>query len=405
MEEKREIKVRLSTVVYLFIILVLLVSLGVVYYLGFVKDDNTNNMLADEETTEINENKTGTNQMKLGKHYIQSNETPLDDELNTIDCDISFLENNKFNAYIGWGNSVSGTYTIIVNNIVKCLINSAKGEYSPEQDTYAEISFKINSNSEIEVIGASETYMIKLTDLDENGNYIITNEDKKMPLEITKGIKYILDENVYEQNLKEDNEKEVISKIAEEDKRFVINDIVKNGDKYTVSAYILEEETRKISEQEYKNILKGQEMTFRNIKWKYDKNASEEDVVYLKAVGNYNNMSYTPELSLVYDDNKKVAYVSNVAGIGVNLCDYSEEINFQVSSDIKVCAYWGEFYRINGKLICRNIENIEIETEPESIEYLINFCNNNEPGTCGSYEECIAYVSNGNIDGIKILDK
>ena len=51
MEEKREIKVRLSTVVYLFIILVLVVALGVVYYLGFVKEDN---VIANKEVTEKN---------------------------------------------------------------------------------------------------------------------------------------------------------------------------------------------------------------------------------------------------------------------------------------------------------------------------------------------------------------
>ena len=47
MEEKNEVKVRLSTVVYLFIILVLVVALGRVYYLGFIKDDNANNMIAN----------------------------------------------------------------------------------------------------------------------------------------------------------------------------------------------------------------------------------------------------------------------------------------------------------------------------------------------------------------------
>ena len=56
MEEKKEIKVRLSTVVCVFIILVLVVALGVVYYLGFVKDDNSNNAIADGELAEKNNN-------------------------------------------------------------------------------------------------------------------------------------------------------------------------------------------------------------------------------------------------------------------------------------------------------------------------------------------------------------
>jgi len=54
MGEKKELKVRLSTVVFLFIILVLIVALGVVYYLGFEKNDNSNNMIANGESTEKN---------------------------------------------------------------------------------------------------------------------------------------------------------------------------------------------------------------------------------------------------------------------------------------------------------------------------------------------------------------
>lgn len=55
MEEKKPIKVRLSTVVYLVIILVLAIALGVVYYLGFVKDDKSNNMLSTGEVVEKND--------------------------------------------------------------------------------------------------------------------------------------------------------------------------------------------------------------------------------------------------------------------------------------------------------------------------------------------------------------
>ena len=54
MGENKEIKVRLSTVVYLFVIVVLVVALGVVYYFGFVKNDNANNMIANGELTEKN---------------------------------------------------------------------------------------------------------------------------------------------------------------------------------------------------------------------------------------------------------------------------------------------------------------------------------------------------------------
>ena len=60
----------------------------------------------------------------------------------------------------------------------------------------------------------------------------------------------------------------------------------------------------------------------------------------------------------------------------------------------------------NGKLICKNIDDEGMETTtPETIDTLIEFCNNNEPGTGGTYEECVAYVSNGNVDAIKIFEK
>lgn len=56
MGEKNEVKVRLSTVVCVFIILVLVVALGIVYYLGFVKNDNANNMIVNGEVAQKNNN-------------------------------------------------------------------------------------------------------------------------------------------------------------------------------------------------------------------------------------------------------------------------------------------------------------------------------------------------------------
>lgn len=220
MEEKKQIRVRLVAVVSVVIIVILIMLFGVVYHIGIVKNnekiaelensykenienlENKINELSkdkedDDANNEINSNvddNSSLNQIKLGKYYIQSSETPLDEGVDTSDCNISFLENNKFEAYIGWGHSISGTYSISDNNIIKCLINSFKGELSPEQNTYAEISFKINDNTEIEVINASETYNIKVTSIDNDGNTIITNEDKEMLLSIKKGIKFVLEE-------------------------------------------------------------------------------------------------------------------------------------------------------------------------------------------------------------------
>ena len=54
MEEKKEIKVRLSTAISMVIIFVLIVALGVVYYFGFVADKKEN--VGDEKVTNITEN-------------------------------------------------------------------------------------------------------------------------------------------------------------------------------------------------------------------------------------------------------------------------------------------------------------------------------------------------------------
>ena len=42
MSEKNEIKIKLSTAIFMFIILVLIAALGIVYYLGFIRNNNEN---------------------------------------------------------------------------------------------------------------------------------------------------------------------------------------------------------------------------------------------------------------------------------------------------------------------------------------------------------------------------
>lgn len=288
MEEKKVIKVRLSTVVYLFIILILVIALGVVYYLGFVRDD-TNNMLENRAATE--------------KSDIYANQE--------------------------------------------------------KQET--------NNNVEEE------------------------------PEEIAS-----------EQNTNKYKGEQAINIIAKEDTKFVINEIKNNGDtSYIINATILEKESRKVSEEEYKNILEGQEVIFRDIKWKYNKSNNDEGgSIFLESVEDYNNTKSSNKIALTKSDNEGTRYFTNIAGDKVDLCDYSDiKVEFEVSKNIKVCSYWGEFKYDNGELVCKYIVNENEEITPETIDVLIEFCNNKEPGTSGTYEECIAYVSNGKIDAIKIFEK
>ena len=78
MEEKKEIKIRLSTVIYLLIIVALVVTLGVTYYFGFVankneqeqkNEDKISNIQKLEESNEIN------NEIKDKDNTIKENET------------------------------------------------------------------------------------------------------------------------------------------------------------------------------------------------------------------------------------------------------------------------------------------------------------------------------------------
>ena len=117
MGERNEVKVRLSTVVCVFIILVLVVALGVVYYLGFVKNDNANNMIANGEVVQKNNNVEvnveDRNEELAVKNNIVSNEqvteekeeTKKESEIPTTDlvavyCDANNERAELFFSYV-----------------------------------------------------------------------------------------------------------------------------------------------------------------------------------------------------------------------------------------------------------------------------------------------------------------
>lgn len=126
----------------------------------------------------------------MGEYYIQVDKSILDvAEGIAEDEAIEFLGDNTFNAYTGFGNAISGTYTVSDDKI-DCIADTFHSEYGPNQKINASMSFKINSKSEIELIGTSETYEIKIVDIPNN---TLTNETKDMSLwPFVKGIKFIL---------------------------------------------------------------------------------------------------------------------------------------------------------------------------------------------------------------------
>lgn len=200
MEKNKSGKASLGIVI---IILILIIALMIMYYFGFVnnknKDDksnniNTNNYVANENKNSVNTDNTIN--FKPDNYIIQFDADLLGEEfeeagneIKECNYEISFLNNNEFNIYMGFGNSVEGTYTID-NNIINCKLTSISGEYSPSQEINGEISFKINSDSEIEIIDIPEFYTIRTSEAGENG-WVLTDETKEMRFwPLVKGIKY-----------------------------------------------------------------------------------------------------------------------------------------------------------------------------------------------------------------------
>lgn len=76
MEEKKEIKIKLSTVIYLFIIFAILHALGVVYYVRTLKNSENNEIIENETSNvqETTENETTINKIEEEKNQIEEQE-------------------------------------------------------------------------------------------------------------------------------------------------------------------------------------------------------------------------------------------------------------------------------------------------------------------------------------------
>lgn len=200
MEKNKSGKASLGIVI---IILILIIALMIMYYFRVVNNKNkvdksnninTNNYVANENKNSVNTDNTIN--FKPDNYIIQFDTDLLGEEfeeagneIKECNYEISFLNNNEFNIYMGFGNSVEGTYTID-NNIINCKLTSISGEYSPSQEINGEISFKINSDSEIEIIDIPEFYTIRTSEAGENG-WVLTDETKEMRFwPLVKGIKY-----------------------------------------------------------------------------------------------------------------------------------------------------------------------------------------------------------------------
>lgn len=212
MEEKKAVKVRLGTVVCIFIIIILMVALCAVYYLGFIKNseeiialkDEVNflkskNNVSQSEKVEIETNDVATKKFKPGEYRILPDLQILGEDyfymaeygVETI----SFLNNGTFSANLGLGIGISGNYEVS-NDTISCIINKYSGEYSPDQETDGKIVFKIKNASDnsvdlIEIIEISDSFKVKETISSETGGWTLTNNEKDMSLyPLMEGIKF-----------------------------------------------------------------------------------------------------------------------------------------------------------------------------------------------------------------------
>ena len=193
--------------VKILIILIILVGLS----FGFMNNKKTkeqtnvanisSNINNSKENTTINnvDNKDNNKvDFKPSDYVIQVDANLLgeefelsENEIKQYNYEISFLDDNSFKINMGSGNSVQGNY-VVSDDIITCNLTHASGEYSPTQEINGKISFKINSNSEIEIISIPEFYTIKLSELSDSG-WVLTDETKKTEFwPLVKGIKYIL---------------------------------------------------------------------------------------------------------------------------------------------------------------------------------------------------------------------
>ena len=141
---------RTDSIVYIFTIIILIIALGVIYFLGFVKNQNKitqinsekanlTNKLIELESSSIsfhannskNSSQANTISLDLGR-YVGNK---MDDDVNlseTVfggadDFIIILTENNMCNVYEGYGNSNLGVYKIENNKLI-CNTIIQKGE-------------------------------------------------------------------------------------------------------------------------------------------------------------------------------------------------------------------------------------------------------------------------------------
>ena len=203
-------------------------------------------------------------------------------------------------------------------------------------------------------------------------------------------------ENVLiEKESEKDYNAEAVEKISKEGTRFIIDKIYSKGDKYEVTAYILEENRKTFTQEENNQILNGKEFNFRNKVWKYEPSKTTEGENFVQ-VKSGNSL-----LALLFDKEDKVYFLENIAGAKTGGLDdtLKESVKFELDKEFYFAGVLDSISVDNGIL------KIERETEGETLKKsTINDLKRWVENNCGgSYDELLAFAVNGKIVVIQTL--
>lgn len=203
------------------------------------------------------------------------------------------------------------------------------------------------------------------------------------------------EESKEENNDVENTNKENIEKISKKGTKFIIDKIDTKGDKYEVTAYILEENRKTFTKDEYNKIVNGQEITFRNKTWKYEETQTVDGKVTQVKSGNLT-------LAILFDKEENVYFLTNIAGAKTNgLADVEKNsIKFEIDDEFYLIDTSNSVSVDDGVLKIEKVYGEENELKKSTIDDLKKMLNNN---CVGSYEELSAFAINGKIVVIQNL--
>lgn len=155
------------------------------------EDEDNTNSITNQLIKEVENTKESLDDFFDESFVIAIDEAPENGSEEILDSFIDFDADGSFNAYLGFGNTIFGSYTI-KNNIITCNATTYANDYSPVQEISASFTLK-KDNAILKVISSSSTYRVKTTNMNENGDWVFDGEEKDLYLtSFTPGYTYTL---------------------------------------------------------------------------------------------------------------------------------------------------------------------------------------------------------------------